>query len=191
MFNLLDRFSTMCFTIRGGQNPPPLNDKMTKNIELYLHGAGTADEKMITVPEDATVHDVIAEAEKLGFTEDFEAAVFVEDGDRELDHSARLHECGIKHKHHVHCHRCRKVTVTVNFNGQKTHSFAPGTRVSRVLHWAADAFGLLGVDAKNKELRLGDTTGTILNSNQHIGSFTHPPKCEVDLYLTGIVEVQG
>lgn len=165
---------------------------MNKHIELYLHGAGTADEKILTVPEDATVRDIIVEAKKLGFTEDFEAALFVEDGDDELDHGHRLRDRGIKHKHHVHVHRCRKIAVAVNFNGvDKTHSFAPGTRVSRVLHWAAEAFELHGVDAKNKELRLGGTTGTVLTSNQHIGSFTHSPQCGVTVYLTGIVEVQG
>lgn len=165
---------------------------MKQQIELYLHGPGTADEKIIKVPEDATVRDIIAEAKKLGFTEDFEAALFVEDGDEELDHGHRLHECGVKHKHHVHVHHCRKVAVTSNFNGrEKTHSFAPGTRVGRLLRWAVDAFDLKGVDAKNKELRLGGATGNVLTSHQHIGSFTHPPQCSVTVYLTGIVEVQG
>jgi hypothetical protein len=165
---------------------------MNKHIQLYLHGAGTADEKIIEVPENATVHDVIAEAKKLGFAQDFEAALFVEDSDTESDHKHRLHECGIKHKHHIHVHHCRKIAVTMNFNGvDKTHSFAPGSRVSRVLQWAVNAFQLHGVDAKNKELRLGGTNGTVLTANQHIGSFAHPPQCGVTVYLTGIVEVQG
>ncbi len=176
----------------AGTTPRVLKQIMTKHIQLYLHGAGTADEKIIEVPENATVHDIIAEAKKLGFTEDFETALFVEDGYVELDHKHRLHECSIKHKHHIHVHRCRKIAVAVNFNGvDKTHNFTPGTRVSRVLHWAVNAFDLHGVDAKNKELHLGGTNGTVLTANQHIGSFAHPPQCSVTVYLTGIVEVQG
>lgn len=165
---------------------------MSENIQLYLHGAGTADEKSIDVPENATVRDIIGEAKKLGLTADLEAAVFVEDGDHELDQNHRLHECGINNKHHVHVHHCRKIAVTVNFNGvEKTHSFPPGTRVRRVLHWAVKAFDLHGVDAENKELRLGGTDGTVLTANQHIGSFAQPPQCAVTVYLTPIVEVQG
>ena len=165
---------------------------MSKNIELYLHGAGTADEKIIEVPENGTVRDIIAEAKKLGLTEDFEAALFVEDGDHELDHAHRLQDCGIKHKHHVHVHHCRKIAVTVNFHAdQKIHDFAPGTRVRRVLRWAVKGFDLHGVDAENKELRLGGTDGTVLTANQHIGSFAQPPQCAVTVYLTPIVEVQG
>jgi hypothetical protein len=165
---------------------------MNKHIQLYLHGEGTAGEKIIEIPEDVTVHDIIAEAKKLGFTQDFETAVFVEDSDDELNHNHRLPECGIKHKHHIHVHHCRKIAVTVNFNGvDKTHSFGPSTRVSRVLHWAVNAFELQGVDAKNKELRLGGTTGAVLTANQHVGTFAHSPHCGVTVYLTGIVEVQG
>jgi hypothetical protein len=165
---------------------------MSKKIELYLHGEGTTDEKVVSIPESATVHDVIAEAKKLGVTGDFEAALFIEDGDDELRHDHRLHDCGVQHKHHVHVHHCRKIAVTADYNGaEKTHSFAPGTRVKRILKWAVDAFGLQGVDAKNKELRLGGTNGTVLTSNQHIGSFAQPPHCGVTVYLTGIVEVQG
>jgi len=165
---------------------------MTQQIEIYLHGAGTTEEKIIHVPEDATVRDVLEAARKAGVSVDADTFLIVEDADDELPSDARLRDHGVKHKHHLHCHRCRKVEVSVTFNGQvKSRKFAPGRKVKRVLKWAVEAFNLTGVDAENKELRLGGADGKILQSQQHIGSFVSAPKCSLDLYLTAIVEVQG
>jgi hypothetical protein len=165
---------------------------MKQQIEIYLHGAGTTEEKIIHVPEDATVREVLEAARKAGITVDADTFLTVEDADDELPEHACLHEHGVKHKHRLHCHRCRKVEVSVTFNGQvKSSTFAPGKKVNGVLKWAVEAFGLHGVDAENKELRAGGPSGTILLSRQHIGSFVHAPHCSLELYLTAIVEVQG
>jgi hypothetical protein len=165
---------------------------MIKEIEIYLHGAGTTEEKIIKVPEDATVRDVLEAAKKAGMAVDADTIVFVEDAEDELTGDTHLSDHGIKNKHHLHCHRCRKVEVAVTFNGQvKSRKLAPSRKVKHVLKWAVEAFELHGVDAENKELRIGGVGGTILQSQQHIGSFVHAPKCHLDLYLTAIVEVQG
>ena len=165
---------------------------MTQQIEIYLHGAGTTEEKIIKVPEDATVRDVLEAAKNAGLAVDADTIILVEDAEDELAGDARLCDQGVKNKHHLHYHRCRKVEVAVTFNGQvKSRKFAPSRKVKRVLKWAVEAFELNGVDAENKELRVGGASGTILQSQQHIGSFVHAPKCHLDLYLTAIVEVQG
>ena len=39
---------------------------MIKEIEIYLHAAGTTEEKIIKVPEDATVRDVLEAAKRSG-----------------------------------------------------------------------------------------------------------------------------
>ena len=165
---------------------------MKQEIEIYLHSAGTTEEKIIQVPEDATVRDVLDAAKNAGLHVDADTILLVEDGKDELPHDACLGDHGIKNKHHLHCHRCRAVEVAVTFNGRtKSHKFTPSRKVKGVLKWAVGAFELHGVDAENKELRIGGDTGTILQSQQHIGSFVHAPKCHIDLYLTAIVEVQG
>ncbi len=165
---------------------------MTEEIEIYLHGAGTTEERIIKVPEDATVRDVLDAAKKAGLNVDADTILLVEDAQDELPPEARLGDHGIKHKHHLHCHRCRVVEVAVTFNGPtKSRKFTPSRKVKGVLKWAVEAFELHGVDAENKELRIGGATGTILQSQQHIGSFVDAPRCHLDLYLTGIIEVQG
>jgi hypothetical protein len=165
---------------------------MKQEIEIYLHGAGTTEEKIMHVSEDATVRDVLDAAKNAGLHVDADTILLVEDSEDELRDDARLCDHGIRHKHHLHCHQCRAVDVAVTFNGRtKSHKFTPSRKVKGVLKWAVGAFELHGVDAENKELRIGGDTGTILQSQQHIGSFVHAPKCHVDLYLTAIVEVQG
>jgi len=164
---------------------------MSQEIEIYLHGPGTTEEKIIKVPEDAPVRDVMTAAKQAGFA-DSDMIIMIEDADEPLNEDARLCDCGVKHKHHLHCHACHKLEVVVNYNGKtKERKFAPSRKVKGVLKWALDAFELTGVDAENKELRLGGAAGTILQSQQHIGSFAKPPHCHLELYLTAIVEVQG
>jgi hypothetical protein len=182
----------MFFLSRPFHPAASLSNTMIKDIAIYLHGAGTTEEKIIRVPEEVTVREVLEAARKAGMAVDADTIILVEDAEDELAADSRLCDHGIKDKHHLHCHNCRKVEVTVTFNGQsKSRKFAPSRKVKRVLKWAVEAFELHGVDAENKELRIGGEGGTILQSQQHIGSFVHAPKCHLDLYLTAIVEVQG
>jgi hypothetical protein len=164
---------------------------MKPDIDIYLLGAGIADEKTIRIPGDAFVHELIEAAKRQGFAA-VDIEIFVEDGEEALNRDARLCDIGIGHKHRLHCHHCKKIEVTVHFNGEaKSKHFGPGQRVKGVLKWALNEFGLQGVDADNKELRLNSAEGKALTSHQHIGSFVHPPHCHLELFLTAIVEVQG
>jgi len=165
---------------------------MTKNIEIYIHGSGTTEEKLVAISEESTVRDLIEAARRAGIADSSELILILEDEEEPLQPDDRLCDCGVKHKGHLSCHTCRKIEVTVHFNGQAaSRSFAPSKKVKGVLKWALSEFGLTGVDAENKELRNGGADGIILQSQQHIGSFVHHPHCSLELYLTGIVEVQG
>lgn len=164
---------------------------MKKELALYIHGVGTTEEKLINVPEDATVADVLEAAKQSGIA-DSGLQFYAEGADAPLPPDARLRDHGIKNKDHVHVHKCGRITVSVQFNGiEQTSTFAPGHKVKAVLKWALAAHGLTGVDADNKELRLGSLEGDSLLPEQHIGSFVSAADCRIVLFLTGIVEVQG
>lgn len=164
---------------------------MKQVIEVYLHGSGTTEEKLVSVPEDSTVQDLIDAAKRVGFPDIPDLILVLEEEEEPLVPSARLRDCGVKNKHHLSCHTCRKIAVTVNFNGSaKERKFAPSRKVKGVLKWALSEFGLTGADAENKELRLGGTQGTVLQSQQHIGSFVNG-SCDLLLFLTAVVEVNG
>jgi hypothetical protein len=125
---------------------------MKKTIELFVHSSGRTEPVMITVAEDDTIANLLAAS---GAPEG--SYLFVEDRDKPLPIEKKVDESGIKAKDHVHVTRCLHIDVAVSYNGvTKNHSFPPAQRVKHVLKWALDEFGLKGVDAQNKVLRIVD-----------------------------------
>jgi hypothetical protein len=165
-----------------------------KEIELYVHSGKGPEPEMVKVSTDASVEDLLEKIREAGLCEGpkEELHIFAEDFDEPLQHGKSVEHCGVKHRHHIHCHRCHRVQVEISYNGvDKTHAFPPSMKVKGVLKWAVDAFGLKGADAENKVLRLAEPPQTELLSDQHIGSFVHPPKCELKLCLVPRVRFQG
>ncbi len=159
-----------------------------KEIELYIHTADHHDPKLVKIDENATVEELL---KQIAPDVHSDIHLTIEGEEEPHDKLRKLGECGVKHRHHVHCHRCRKIAVTVFYNGEETRSFAPATTIEKVLHWALSAFGLKGADALDKVLRLTDAPNDVLSESAHIGSFAKTHACEIRLNLTGKVEVNG
>ena len=159
-----------------------------KEIELYIHTAEHCNPKLIKIDEDATIEELL---KRLAPDVHGELHLTIEGEEEPHERHRKLHECGIKHRKHVQCHRCRKIAVTVFYNGEQSLSFAPSATIEKVLHWVLQAFGLKGADALDKVLRLTDAPDEVLPESAHIGSYVKPPTCEVRLNLTGKVEVNG
>src|SRR5262245_17924355 len=102
-------------------------------IELFLQGEGIQDIKLIRVQQDCTVRELIEKARaESGATQHWSEGMFLmaEDHDEELNLNASLKEVGIGHRSRIHCHRCRLIEVTVNFNGVgRSHAFPPSTTI--------------------------------------------------------------
>jgi hypothetical protein len=163
-------------------------------IELFVHTQNGVDPKLIKVSEESTVTEVleiIVAAGGHGGKVEEEILVFTEDCDEPIEHHRKLSECEIRHRHHIHCHRCRKVEVSVFYNAEHRKAFSPGTTVKRVLEWAVKAFKLSPTDAADKILVLKGNPSEELPTDAHIGSFAAPHHCSVELCLTAPVEVQG
>ena len=164
-----------------------------KNIEVYVHTHEGVDPKLVKAGEDATVKQLVDEitaAAGLKGSPDEKLLLFLEDVDEPLDQHRKLCECEIRHRHHVHCHRCRSIKVSAFYNGDKQASFPPSAKVGRVLEWAVDAFKLSPAEAADKFLTLkGSDEELPLDAN--IGSFAKPHECAVNLCLTAPVEVNG
>ena len=165
-----------------------------KTIELFLQGEGINDIKLIRVPSDCTVRELIEKAQAESGTARHEnEAIFLllEDRDDELNLDAKLHEAGIGHRHRVHCHRCRRIEVTVNFNGvSKFHPFTPATTIGKIKRWADDQFKLKGVDATEHALQICGTT-TRPDDDVHLGSLVHHPNCKACFDLVPKKRVEG
>lgn len=167
---------------------------MNKKNQIHLYGEGQPSPVIIDVGDDAKIADVLGAAQRAG----------VIGGDAQLKdvHLFRLDEeepmaadqtVGQGDKRpKLHCHRCRKIEVTVTFNlDRKSRSFPPSTLVGKVLKWALREFKLTGADAENKELRIGGQNGQAMLEDVPVGSYVRHPQCELLAYLADIVQVQG
>jgi len=162
------------------------------NLQIYLHGENEASPKLIEISEGASLREIIEiyqhEFANSGQAE--EINIYLEDEGEALEKHHSLKDAGIKHRSHVHCHRCKKVEVTVIYNGDdKSFEFSPATKAKNVLKKAINAFGISESDAHDYLLKLDDKT--VLQPDDHIGSFTSSPRCQVKLFLTAKKPVQG
>jgi len=163
-------------------------------IELFVHDANGVDPKLIKVSEESTITEVleiVVAAGGLGGKVEDAILVFTENCDEPVEHHRKLSECEIRHRHHIHCHRCSKIEVTVYYNGHHQKAFSPATTVKRVFDWAVKAFKLTPADAADKILVLKGHPTEELPFDAHIGSFAQPHHCSVEICLTAPVEVQG
>ena len=161
-------------------------------IQIYLHGENHRDPKLIEVSENASVQEIISiyNKEFPGSGNETEIELFVEDEHDARQKHLKGEEHGIKKRHHVHCHRCKKVNVSVSYNSEtKLFSVAPSTTVKKIEKEALKEFKINEADAGDFLLKLED--GTVLQSTEHIGSFTSYHNCQVSLYLTATKPIQG
>ena len=167
---------------------------MSQKNQIHLYGEGQPSPVIIEVGDQASLAELLSAAQSAGVLGSDvplqEVLVFALDGEEPLGHDKPITRGEKRPK--LHCHRCRKVHVSVTFNlDTKTHNFSPSTLVSKVLKAALHEFKLKGADAQNKELRLGGPNGQVLLDDAPIGSYVRHPHCDVLLYLVDAVQVQG
>jgi hypothetical protein len=167
---------------------------MNQKNQIHLYGEGQPSPVIIEVGEHASLADLLSAAQSAGvLAADVplkDVFVFKLDEEEPLEHNKPVARGDKRPK--LHCHRCRKVEVSVTFNlNTKSRDFAPGTLVSKVLKWVLHEFKLKGGDAQNKELRLGGPNGQVLLDDVPIGSYVRHPNCDLLVYLVDAVQVQG
>ncbi len=159
-------------------------------IELFFQSEGNPEIQLLRVPSDCTVRELIAQA-KVQVSGGEAPFLMIEDGEEPLPPEAMLQDAGIGHRHRVHCHRCRRIEVTINFNNQsKKHAFSPATTIGKIKQWADKEFHLKGADATEHALQLCGTT-TRPNEDLHLGSLVRSPHCQVCFDLVPKKRVEG
>jgi hypothetical protein len=155
-------------------------------IELHVHTCEGVEPKLIKIASDATVEQLIKEIQAAGAAvgePGEEIILWVENEEVACRKGQKIHECGIKHGHHLHCHRCNHVNVVVTHESQtKEKSFPPSATVAKVHAWAVEAFGLKG-RAHNEVLFLHGDLKAKLPDHSHVGSYVKFPHCELELCL--------
>jgi hypothetical protein len=165
-----------------------------KIIEILLQGEHIPDIQILRIDHGAGIAALLAEAARARTCEpDGELLVFLEDEDEPLSHDGAL-----PHHHHdggplrLHVHRCRRIAVSVSFNGQTTtHEFGPGKTVAAVKKWAAiKAFGMDPGDAAEHVLQLTGTADRP-DADTHIGALASCPDCRLAFDLVPLKRVEG
>lgn len=161
-------------------------------LRVYVQVEGEKNPQLIEIPSDARLKDVLAPLAAKGVHVGDDIVMFVEDEDDELPQDDCLSDRNIKHRDHLHCHRCRKIEVSVLLNGTKNcRSFSPSARIAKVQEWAAHAFekdGFEGTDEMALQL-VGSTERP--PDDAHIGTLVTYPNCELAFNFIGKPLVQG
>jgi hypothetical protein len=162
-------------------------------IEIFLQGESISEVELIRVPQGSTVREMlgIARASAVNLPQGDDIGVFVEDQDAELALDSRLKDVGVAHRARLHVHRCRRVGVTVNFNGSvRQHPFASSQTVAKVKKWADKEFELRGVDATEHALQITGTR-TRPDEDVHVGALVSFPNCQIAFDLVPKKRVEG
>ena len=168
------------------------------NLQIFVQGEGKRDIRVVELPAQATVRELVEAAQAQGVTPQKSAhthdvVVFVENGHKPLALDATLESLGIGNHGSVHLSRCAHVTVTVHYNGKETtDTFGPGVPMHRIKEWAVGkkGFGLDPVDAGEHVLQLTGTSDRP-DEDVHIGSLVGASGCEVQFDLVAKVRVEG
>jgi hypothetical protein len=163
-------------------------------IEIFLQGEGVKDVVLVRVPKDGTVRDLLNAAREHGVHlggDGDPSVVYIEDAEEAVDPNASLEEAGIRHRGHIHVHRCHRIDVSVNFNARtETMAFPPSATVGRVKKWAVKAFGMSEKDAAEHVLQI---TGSNVRPDEdiHIGALVTHPEHRISFDLVPKVRVEG
>lgn len=172
------------------------NEKSKNNeLQLFVQGEGIADIQLVRVTEQSTLREVLGKlgsvftAADVATAEDF--IFLLEDSERELASDKSLKELGIKNRERIHINRCRKVKVSVNFNGREiADAFPPSRTIAKVKKWADKKFDIDGVDATEHALQICGTANRP-DEDTHLGSLVRRPNCQVCFDLVPKKRVEG
>lgn len=164
---------------------------MNTDSQVYIQ-IGDQEPRALKVNDEDTIASILARfrEEHPGLADDPELlVVFAEDSDEEIAHNRKLCECHSHRPKILHCHRCKKVSVTVSYNGQECREFGPNAKIRRVMEWAKKKFQ---VDDKRKwVLRVDGLEGEILDPDTKLGKLVKHSTCALNLFLTERCLIQG
>jgi uncharacterized protein YacL (UPF0231 family) len=150
-------------------------------IEIHIHLNESAQPKTIKIAEDATVEQLVKEIQAAGAAigeSGDEIVLWVENKEIVCRKGQKIHECGIKHGHHLHYHR-KKIKVTVAYTGHDDYEgeFSPEESIGTVKRKAMHQFDI-EESAADKYVLQHDNVN--LDDKIKVGALG---KCDVKLVL--------
>jgi len=172
------------------------NSEKSKNneLQLFVQGEGIADIQLVRVAEQSTLRELLGKLGSVLAEADVAADDYIfllEDSERELASDKSLKELGIKNRERIHINRCRKVKVSVNFNGREiADAFPPSRTIAKAKRWADKQFDIEGVDATEHALQICGTAKRP-DEDTHLGALVRRPNCQVCFDLVPKKRVEG
>ncbi len=163
-----------------------------KRIDVFYQGEGLNEIQHVEVEADAAFATVKAQiAERHGLSVDG-LCLFIEDEDDVVDDERHVRDHAGRTGVKLHVHRCRRVAVSVTFNGETVeHPFGPGATVARVKRWAAEKkFGMSAEEAGEHVLQIA---GSHVRPapGAHIGALAACSGCKIAFDLVPDERVNG
>ncbi len=169
-----------------------INKNMKNVIKIYLHGENEKEPKLVEISEDSTLKELLLKYQEAFGITDIEIDNFnlFIDQDEAKNNEHHHKKVDIKKHSHVHCHRCEKVNVFIDYNGKGlTFTTKPSETGVALVKNAAKQFDISEGDAV--DLILKTSSGEIIQKTDRIGSFVSYPNCEIKLHLIHDKRIQG
>src|SRR5260370_3942646 len=129
------------------------SEMKSHEITLFLHQAGAKPRVVQAVAEETLASalqraSLPADEQLFLFVGECENALLEpdeveegEDGHEPVDSSQVVGSLGSERTHHLHRHRCRRITTTINYHAAtQNHRFSPATTIATVTTWARKKF---------------------------------------------------
>jgi hypothetical protein len=161
------------------------------SIDVFYQVEGVGDIQHVAADENESIGGLKSRLCKShGLGED--AAVWLENEEEPLAETTCLGTLRGPSDLKIHIHRCRRVTVSVSFNGEKVERlFAPSATVGRVKHWAAvRGFGLSEEEAGEHVLQISGTQERP-RPGTHLGTLVDCRRCRVAFDLVPDERING
>lgn len=171
----------------------------SESLEIFIH-EGRQAARLVNAGIDETLESILR---REGITFDDDVLVFVSNAEVDAEPDDAVGEpeplplgctlvaAGLKQHAHVHCHRCKRVQVSVNYQSKtKDRAFAPSARIRRVRRWAQKAFDLTGPAAGDYVLQpCGSDVDAGLQ--QYVAEFVPDHTCSACFDLSKEITPQG
>ena len=171
----------------------PVRRQAVNAIQVLLQGECIPDIQVVALGVDDTVKDLLEAAAKCRAEAiEGEFLVFVEGSEEPIADGDKLPENKDRQPVPLHVHRCRRVLVTVTFNGlSKGHEFSPATTVADVEKFAAiREFGMKPADAAEHVLQFSGSAERP-EPEMHVGALVSCPDCRISFDLVPHKRVEG
>ena len=159
-------------------------------MTVFYQREGSREIHSIDTGSDESIAALIERAVGQHFKVE-EIVIFEEGEEAELTYEMLRELLSSKKHPKVHFHRCRRIDVSVTFNGRTLQrNVAPSNTVAALKVWADDAFHIDPAHAAEHVLQLHGTIDRPLGTT-HVGSLTNGHVCAVGFDLVPSERIQG